>query len=317
MKTSTKRLTALAAVLIASAAFIPGAQAAYPEKPVSVIVPFGAGGGFDQMVRALMPKVEKILGVPVAIKNNPGSGGRRGAIVVHKSKPDGYTIGLTFFTPFLVDEYVHNKKPAIDYRKFEVIYKTSHSRHFLYVAKGGKFQSLKDFESAQRPIKFVTTGIGSSSWLAAEALAVQVGYKTQFLSGYKTLSAAALGVGRGDADAGFGAIHHFGGMSEHVKPLVYMGIKREAHYPDVPTAAELGYPKSKALGGIHVFSAPPGTPKDRVEVLREALRKASRDPEFIAWGKETATDIEPTEPAGVWKEVDETVELFKLLKIKK
>ncbi len=286
----------------------------YPDKPISFIVPFGAGGGFDQMVRVLVPKMEKHLGVAIAIKNNPGAGGRRGSILLYKSKPDGYTMGLNYFVPFLVDKHILGKKPGLDMEKVSVIYKTSHSRHFVFVAKNGPYKSLKDFTKADKSIKFPTTGIGASGWIAASALGAEMGFDSAFVTGYKTLSTAALAVARGDGDAGVGAIHHFGGFTNEVQPLVYLGAKREAHYPDVPTIAELGYPQLTALGAAHVLAAPPGTPEDRLEVLREAARKAARDPEFIAWGKETATDIEPTEPKGVWEEVEETGKMFSSLK---
>ena len=99
--------------------------------------------------------MEKVLNVPVVIKNTPGAGGRRGSIRLFKSKPDGYTIGFGHFVPFQTDELLLGKKPAIDYRKFAIIYKVSHSRHFVFVNKKSGFKSVKDLKAAGRTIKFM------------------------------------------------------------------------------------------------------------------------------------------------------------------
>ena len=108
MRISSKLLLFLTIVLAMS--FLPQQTLAeYPDRPISFIVPFGAGGGFDQMVRVLVPLIEREFNVPIAIKNNPGAGGRRGSMLLHRSKPDGYTIGLNYFVPFLVDKNVLGK----------------------------------------------------------------------------------------------------------------------------------------------------------------------------------------------------------------
>lgn len=142
-------------------------------------------------------------------------------------------------------------------------------------------------------VKFSTTGIGSSAWIGAHVMAQKLGFKPVFIGGYKTLSEAALGVARGDADASFGGKPHFGGMIGDIRPLVYLGGERDWQFPDVPTASEIGYPDTALLGGIHIFSAPPGTPKDKLETLRAAFRSAVEDPRFVEWAKNNSTRITP------------------------
>ena len=110
------------------------AQAAYPDKPITFIVPFGAGSSFAALARKLGQRWEKELKVSVVIKPLPGSGGRRGAIRIYKSKPDGYTIGWTHFVPFLSDMHLRGKKPAIDIRKVSIIYQISRSQFYMFVA---------------------------------------------------------------------------------------------------------------------------------------------------------------------------------------
>lgn len=289
------------------------AQDAYPSKAINVIVPFGAGGGFDQMVRALQPVLEEKLGVPLAIRNSPGAGGRRGSIELMNSQPDGYTIGLSYFVPFLTDACVLDKEPALNIEDFEVIYRTTHDAHFLIVPKDSDITSLEDLNGRETPLKFSTTGIGSSAWVGGNVLGKLNNFDVEFVGGYKTLGEAALGVARGDVDASIGGIPHFGGMRDDVRPLVYLGGERNSEYPDVPTASELGYPDTALLGGIHVFSAPPGTDKGQLETLRAAFREAVKDPGFVDWAKKNTTQITPGEPEEAYSQARAICDLYKSL----
>ncbi|WP_172294779.1 tripartite tricarboxylate transporter substrate binding protein [Pseudoruegeria sp. HB172150] len=307
------RRTVLAASLgLGALAAIPAAaQEDYPTKAINVIVPFGAGGGFDQMVRALQPVLEEKLGVPLAIRNTPGAGGRRGSIELMRSDNDGYTIGLSYFVPFLTDECVLSKEPAIDIHEFDVIYRTTHDSHFLIVKADSDIETLEGMAGSDGPVRFSTTGIGSSAWVGGNVLGSLTGFEPAFVGGYKTLGEANLAVARGDVDASIGGIPHFGGMRDDVRPLVYLGGERNPEYPDVPTAAELGYPDTALLGGIHIFSAPPGTDEAKLETLREAFRAAVEDDGFKEWAKANTTQITPGEPADAYEQADAICSLYK------
>lgn len=312
-----KRTTSLTTALALSAIVVslpPVAHAAFPEKPVTFIVPFGAGGGFDGLARGLVRSMEKTLGVAIAIKNNPGAGGRRGSIRLFKSKPDGYTVGFGHFVPFQTDELLLGKKPAIDYRKFSIVYKISHSRHFVFVSKKRPFKSVKDLKAAGRAIKFATTGHGSITWVEGSALGSSAGFPVSFVSGYKKLPAAALAVAKGSADAGVGSAHHFHGVAKDVRVIAFLGKTRDPHYPDAPSAIELGYPKLTALGSPRVVSAPPGTSKSRLTVLRTAVKKAVADPEFVKWAAKAGYFLDPTGPAGTWEALEVNAGIYKGLK---
>lgn len=302
-------------LICAAAISLPGtASAAFPEKPVTFIVPFGAGGGFDGLARGLVKSMEKSLGVPIAIKNNPGAGGRRGSIRLFKSKPDGYTIGFGHFVPFQTDELLLGKKPAIDYRKFAIVYKVSHSRHFVFVSKKRPFKSVEDLKSAGRPIKFATTGHGSITWVEGSALGSSAGFPVTFVSGYKKLPAAALAVAKGSADAGVGSAHHFHGVAKDVRVIAFLGPKRDTHYPDAPSATELGYPQLTALGSPRVVSAPPGTAESRLSVLRAAVKRAVADPDFVKWAGKAGYFLDPTDPAGTWEALKINASIYGSLK---
>ena len=125
---------ALSGATIAGAAlaFAHTATAAdFPSKPVTFIVPFGVGGNFDTLARKLGERWEKELGQPIVVKSLPGSGGRRGSLQIYRAKPDGYTIGFAHFVPFLADEHLMGKDPALDLRKFEMIYKIAPGPNYI------------------------------------------------------------------------------------------------------------------------------------------------------------------------------------------
>jgi len=289
-------------------------QAAFPEKPISFIVPFGAGGGTDGMARALALRLEKVLGVPVPIKNERGSGGRRGAITLYKSKPDGYTIGFAHFATLLYDETLGKKKSPIDYKKFAAIMKVDQALFFISVNKESQFNSINDFTSAGRPIKFGATGVGSPSYLFPKALQKAMGFEASFVTGQKNLAAAALSVARGDVDGAVGTYTHIRGVLEDLRPLVYLAQERSHKLPDVPTIKELGYEKMATLDVPWIIVAPPGTPEDRLEVIRAAVRKVGTSKEYLDWAIDAGYSPVLVGPDQIWKDLEARKALYESLK---
>jgi tripartite-type tricarboxylate transporter receptor subunit TctC len=283
-----KLFKTLVAVLALSAVaiFLPQpAHADYPDKPITFIVPFGAGSSFDALARKLGQRWEKELKVPVVVKTLPGSGGRRGGIRIYKSKPDGYTIGWTHLVPFLSDQYLRGKKPSIDIRKVSIIYQISRSQFYVFVNKKLPYKSLADLKKAGKTFKFASTGIGSITWVQANALGATVGFPVKFVLGYKKLADGALAVAKGDAEAGVGS------------------------------AGELGYTKLTNLGAPRVITAPPGTPESRLKVLRAAAIRAVKDKGFVDWATKTGYYMNPQGPEGTWKGLDAQANIFRELKL--
>jgi len=207
--------------------------AGYPEKPITIIVPFGAGGGFDTLARALAVRLEKELKSTFVVLSRPGAGGRRGSVTLYKSKPDGYTVGFAHYTPFLSDEILLDRKSSINYKKFAVVLKVSQSKHFIFATKNTPYKSLSDLKDAGRPIKFAATGIGAITWVEGSAVGATVGFPVSFVTGYRSLPVAALAAARGDAEAGIGGYTHIRGVLDDIRPLVYLGKERDSNLPDV------------------------------------------------------------------------------------
>ncbi|MBT5051420.1 MAG: tripartite tricarboxylate transporter substrate binding protein [Rhodospirillaceae bacterium] len=313
MKTSRILVTGLA--MAAAAFMLPGqVQAKYPEKPITFIVPFGAGSSFGALARKLGQRWEKELGVPIVVKNLPGSGGRRGGIQVYRSKPDGYTIGWTHFVPFLSDIHLRNKKPSIDIKRVPIIYQISQGTFYMFVGKKTPYRSLADLKKPGRAIKFSSTGIGAITWVQASALGGTIGFPVSFVLGYKKLGDAALAVAKGDAEAGVGGIVHFRPVKDDLRPLIFFGNKRSKKFPNVPSAGELGYKALTNLGAPRVITAPPGTPESKLKVIRAAAIRAVNDKSFVDWAEKTGFFMDSRGPKGTWEGLEAKAEIFKKLK---
>jgi tripartite-type tricarboxylate transporter receptor subunit TctC len=310
------KLTSLIfAGMAAMAMSLPDAAIAkYPEKPITFIVPFGAGSSFSALARKLGQRWEKELGVSVIIKPTPGSGGRRGGIRIFKSKPDGYTIGWTHFVPFLSDMYLRGKKPAIDLKKVSIVYQIAASQFYMFVNKKSKIKTLADLKGLKTPLKFASTGVGAITWVQASALGATLGFPVKFVLGYKKLGDAALAVAKGDAVAGVGGAVHTRGVSDDLRQLMFFGPSRDSFFPNVPSAGELGYSKLTNLGAPRVVTAPPGTPEAILKVLRAAAVRAIKDKDFVAWATKTGFYINPQGPEGTWKGLNTKIKIFKELK---
>ncbi len=290
------------------------AEAAYPEKPITLIVPFEAGGGVDGFARALASRMEKELGVPVVVNNEMGAGGRRGSIAIFKSAPDGYTLGFPHMATLIYDDTLGETKSPIDYGKYSVILRVDTATFFMYVNKKQPFKSVKDFKTADGPVKFASTGIGTPSWLIPSAVGSALGFKTSFVSGHKNLAEASLSVARGDVVGGTGSYTHFRGVIDDVRPLVYMSDKKSYHLPDVPTIQELGFERLSTLGVPWVMVGPPGTPQDRLEKIRGVLRKIIQRDEFRKWALDNGYDPDTMPPDVFWKRMAELKEIYLGLK---
>ena len=311
-------LVRLFAIVLVSGALVlagvPEAPAAYPDKPITIIVPFGAGGAYGRLGRKMGADLEKKLGVPVVVKNNPGAGGRKGAVVLFKSKPDGYTIGFVHFISFQSNEILRGKKASIDYNKFEIILKLTDAKQFVYVNKKSPIKSLADLKKAGRAIKFATTGVGAVTWVEANALGATLGFPVKFVTGYKNLPKAALAVARGDAEAGAGGYVHVRNVLDDLRMLAFIADKKDPNLPDVPTTTELGYPQLSVLGVPRIMGAPPGTPEDRLQVIRKAMEEIVADAAFKEWALKGGFFLNPEGADATWKVLKANAEIMHGLK---
>ena len=287
----------LAAAAIGIALWSQAAAQDFPNKAVTIICPWPAGGTTDQYFRALGQIAGKYLGQPVVIDNKPGAGGTLGPASLLTAKPDGYTIAQI---PISVFRFPHMQKTAFDPTKdFTYIIGLSGYTFGIIVRPETPWMTFQEFIAAGKAkpgsITYGTPGAGTSPHLLVEDLQQKTGAKFQHVpfKGNAEGMASFLG-GHIDAvsdSSGWGAQVDSG----KARLLATFGEQRTKRWPNVPTARELGielvYPSPFGLAG------PKGMDPKVVATLHDAFKKAIDDPEHqkildkldqVLWYRNTA-----------------------------
>ncbi len=317
-----RSLTSLAAAALALGLAAPAAAQGFPSKPVTIIVPFGAGGGTDNLVRTFQPALQEALGQPVVIENRPGGGSTIGTALVTQAQPDGYTI-LAVDTAISVNPALYDNLPYDTLEDLEPVSMLANGPVILIAHPSVE---AKDMDAVVAKAKaepgtltFASGGNGASTHLALELMKLETGidvihvpYKgtgpatTDLLGGHVQYMFNGISASRPHLDSGA------------VVPIAVTGEERAPATPDVPTFAELGYPDVNPMSIWGVW-APKGTPSEAVEALSAAFAKAVNDPGvkeklnelgFVTvgstpaeYGESTRTEIEK------WTEVVKTAKI--------
>ncbi|MCC6194130.1 MAG: tripartite tricarboxylate transporter substrate binding protein [Burkholderiales bacterium] len=274
-------LASLCAALAGLAANV-GAQAPYPSKPITYVVPFAPGGNTDTLARLLGKELAASLGQPVVVENKPGAGGNIGSDFVAKAAPDGYTILGGTISSHSINPSVYPKMPYDAVKSFEPIVMIGRSPLVLVVGAGTPYKTFADLVAAAKAkpgsISFATPGSGTSPHMAAELLKGIVGIDLTHVP-YKGSGPAVGDVVAGHVPMMFDTLLVVGQQIKagKLRPLLVAAPKRLAALPDVPTAAELGVKGFEVASWQAVF-APAGTPKPIVQKLNAEFAKAMKTP---------------------------------------
>jgi tripartite-type tricarboxylate transporter receptor subunit TctC len=262
----------------------------YPTRPITLIVPYSPGGGSDVASKIVAQKIAEFLGQLVVSEYKPGAAGAIGAAYVAKAKPDGYTLLVGSQSPNVISPLV---KPGLGYTTEDLIPICGYSKIAVMInAKtGGPWKTLQEFiENAKKnpgKYNYGTYGALSMAQFVMELLCKQAGIKMTHIpfEGSPKANAALLG---GHVDiactTGTGGLYKAGSL----KILAVAEKKRLPDTPEVPTLTELGYPIQ--LDAQYAFCVPKGTPKEIIEKLYDAHKKA-----FAKYGKEMASAFEKVE----------------------
>ncbi|MDQ2187129.1 tripartite tricarboxylate transporter substrate binding protein [Alcaligenaceae bacterium A4P071] len=269
----------LAAVFSAALPSAAHAEAAFPSKPVTLIVPFPAGGSTDRHLRIVAQDASKYLGQPVVVENRPGAGGTLGPATMAKTaRPDGYTVSL-YPLGMLRMPYMQktNWHPIDD---FTFILGLSGYTFGFTVRADSPYKTFNEYIEAARQspgkIDYGSTGVGSSPHLLIEEIAINAGVKLNHVPyrGNADMQQALLGghvMAQSDA-TGWDQFVDAGKM----RLLVTFGEQRTTRWPDVPTAKELGYKVVSV--SPYGLAGPKGMDPAVVKVLHDAFKKALFDP---------------------------------------
>lgn len=282
---SQRRRALLLAAATAAACGAPWSTAmaqAYPSRPVTMIIPWPAGGSTDRHLRALAEIASKHLGQPIVVENRPGAGGTLGpSTMAQTAKPDGYTIAQF---PLGLLRMPHMQKTNWDpLTDFTYIIGVSGYTFGLTVKADSPYKTFKDYIEAARKqpgaINYGSTGTGSSPHLLMEELAGNAKVQLTHVpfKGNADLQAALLGghvMAQSDA-SGWDKYVDGGQM----RLLVTFGEQRTQRWPEVPTAQELGY--GVVSTSPYGLAGPKGMDPAVVKVLHDAFKKAMDDPKHI------------------------------------
>ena len=292
------------ALVIATTLAIPGAVAKYPEKTITFIIPFSPGGGFDTYVRALVPVMEKRLGVTVVPKNMPGAGGRKGAAFLYKSKPDGYRISIMNLPGKAIAAIKGGKKGVgYDLRKFTWLGQIASDSYVIAVAGKSKIKSIADLKKLGRTIKTAGTGKGATSYVVSQIAANILGLKVKLVTGYKGSSGMSIAVIRGDTDIGFFAHRSYTKFAKS-------GDLRAIAALDEKGAIALGKPELSKLRIHRLVAAPPGLPAGIKKTLEDALFASINDAGFKKWAKKARRPLAALKGKASEKLIDELVAFY-------
>lgn len=251
--------------------------AAYPAKPIKLVIPYPPGGGTDITGRAMAQKLSELLGQSVVIENRPGATGMIGAASVAKSAPDGYTVLFGAASEMAINASLF-KNMAYDPRTdFEPVSLLA-TFPLIFVAPASSSRSLGDLIAAAKAkpdsVSYGSIGSGSPQHLAAELLSSMA--KARFLhvpyKGSGPLVQDAVG---GHIDMAVSSVPPAVPLvrSGKLRPLAVTSSKRSEALPDVPTMAELGFPGYAFETWVGV-AVPKGTPKEIVVRLQAGLSAA-------------------------------------------
>jgi tripartite-type tricarboxylate transporter receptor subunit TctC len=282
------------------------AQTDYPNKPITIVVPFPPGGVTDIAGREVARNLTKYLNQAVVVENKAGAGGNIGTQYLAVSKPDGYTLGLLTVSAMSIAPHVTKNLGFNPNQDFTPITNVIITEGAIVANAATPFSSVKEFVAYAKAnpgkVSYASVGNGSIPHLTAEMFAQRAGvsllhvpYKgtgpalQDLLANQINLSfESSVGTSLNNVTAG------------RLKVLAITGAKRSAVVPDVPTVAESGYPGFSAQGWFGLFG-PANLPLKILETLNKAVTDALREPEVIARFEKLGVQPDPQNPAAFAK----------------
>ena len=282
------------------------AQTDYPNKPITLVVPFPPGGVTDIAGREVARNLTKYLNQAVVVENKAGAGGNIGTQYLAVSKPDGYTLGLLTVSAMSIAPHVTKNLGFNPSQDFTPITNVIITEGAIVANAATPFSSVKEFVAYAKAnpgkVSYASVGNGSIPHLTAEMFAQRAGvsllhvpYKgtgpalQDLLANQINLSfESSVGTSLNNVTAG------------RLKVLAITGAKRSAVVPDVPTVAESGYPGFSAQGWFGLFG-PANLPPKILATLNKAVTDALREPEVIARFEKLGVQPDPQSSAAFAK----------------
>jgi tripartite-type tricarboxylate transporter receptor subunit TctC len=271
----------LLGLCLAAAATL-SAAAGYPEKTVTIVVPFPPGGSTDAIARVVAQKMQEKFGQSFIIDNRAGATGTIGAAFVKRAPADGYTLFVSSLGPYVITPHLIKTQGYDALKDFDPITILVQAPNVLVVPNNSPDHSvadlLKDLKAHPGKVSFASSGVGSSDHLSAELLWQQTGTQGLHVP-YKGGGPAINDLLGGQVNAAFvninSIIAHI--KAGKVRALAISSDKRSPLLPDVPTLQEQGV-RGAEVESWQAMAAPHGTPHDVIAKLHDAAVAALNDP---------------------------------------
>ena len=306
--------------LVAMALALSSNAFAWPDKTITLVVPFPAGGATDALARTLTPKLQEKLKQNVIVDNKAGATGTIGAGFVKRAPADGYTLLVTSLGPLVIAPYLLAKVPYEASKDFDYLTVAVQAPNVLVVPASSPYKTMAELIAAEKAnpgkLTFASAGTGTSDHLSAELFWLQSGTSGLHVP-YKGAAPAITDLLGGQVDAAFQNInnvlpHITGGK---LRVLAVAAPKRSPLLPNVPTLAESGVKDAEATSWQGVV-APKGLPPEVKAKIHAALTEALAAPvvkqkfaevgfELVANTPEQFTAYQASESAR-WKKLIET-----------
>jgi tripartite-type tricarboxylate transporter receptor subunit TctC len=268
----------------------PTAADFYKGKVVNLIVPYSAGGGFDQYPRLAQPSLEAAMpGTAVVVQNVTGAGGIVGTNTIYRAAPDGLTIGIGSIGGLAFAAATGAEGVQYDLGKFSWIGRVYAEPRVVVVNSKGAIKSIADLKKLNRPILVSATGVGSDDYYVSLVLFKGLGIPVKMATGYSSQPESNLAILRGEVDC---TVSSLGGVRASVDggdlaAILFVADGPVKDFEKVPLAKDQGLSGDSqslvdaAFAAMELersFIGPPGIPADRLEYLRAAFNKVFTDP---------------------------------------
>jgi tripartite-type tricarboxylate transporter receptor subunit TctC len=276
-----RRTLIKAAVLLAGGICPALARAApYPERPIRLVVPGGAGASTDAVARIIQPAGQQALGQPLVVENIVGAGGIVGTLEVVRSQPDGYTVLLASMGTHVLVPLLVTTAGFDTLRDLAPVTKLVNVPGIILATPGLPVQNLSELialaRTSPQPLAYGTPGVGTSAHLIAELLSARAGIKLLQIP-YKSSSQSYVDLMAGRIPLVFTLVTGVQGLvaSGQMKPIAVTGARRISALPQVPTVQESGIPDFDVVSWYGLM-APAGAPAEAIERLHQSMKQVLR-----------------------------------------
>ncbi|MGB6102448.1 MAG: tripartite tricarboxylate transporter substrate binding protein [Pusillimonas sp.] len=279
-----KRIISTCALAVFSIALSPSSWAKYPEKPISILVPFTAGGFSDKVARLVAEGISPKLGVPVVVENKPGAAGALALSQISRARPDGYTLFLSNAATDGINPNIYVNQEVDPLKALAPIILVVKTPNLVAVNKNIKANTLPELVELARQnpgqLNFGTPGIGTTGHLTGELFNEVANINLQHVP-YKGSAQVFTDLVGGQVQVTFDNITTLASQVDggHVRGLAVTSKKRSPLLPNVPTVAESGFSEFETTSWAGI-STPSGTPEDAIKILNEAIESVIQTDDF-------------------------------------